>query len=521
VPVARGELPSRPLDVPALEPRRIAGNAVLTAVAQVLVMVVGGVLAVLILFEFGKSSKTDGLFAAYGAYGIVVALAQSLRGTIVARLLEGDSLAANLDAFLGNALLVFAATAVPFVVLGGPVAHLLTGSLGQSAAGSARDALLILWLAAGAQLAAALAAAALAIYNDYRAPALAYVAGSGLALVALVGLAGPLGITAAPVALALGSCVTALVMLRRLRRFGYRADGRRVLAGARSVAGVRLIAAASAGSVAGQITYLVSLGAAARIGAGAVTLYSYAFFAAMVFAGASALPIGTVMAPAISEAWDRRPESLGPAVAAVQRVGFVLIVPALALVAVAGRDLVQLVLGSKLSHHDVGEIVNVVLALGGVLVATVAQTVPLIAAYAAGMYGRVAVASGAILAVQVGGAALAVATGDLVAVAIASSATALIALAVFTAVVHGRHFAAPLLTVLRELAVVLAVAAAAFGPPALLARPFGTVAHVASGVAGLALFVVLVFRLLPAHRRLVADALAPVLAGRRAEPANA
>src|SRR5918911_2632418 len=98
----------RPLDVPPAAPRRIAGNAAVTAVAQVLVMGIGGVLAILILLEFGKGPKTDGLFAAYGAYGVITALAQSFRGTIVARLMEGESLAANLDRFLGGALGVFA-----------------------------------------------------------------------------------------------------------------------------------------------------------------------------------------------------------------------------------------------------------------------------------------------------------------------------------------------------------------------------------------------------------------------------
>ena len=48
--------------------------------------------ALLVLFAFGKTPKTDGLFAAYAVYGVLLMLAQSLRTTIVARLVEAPSL---------------------------------------------------------------------------------------------------------------------------------------------------------------------------------------------------------------------------------------------------------------------------------------------------------------------------------------------------------------------------------------------------------------------------------------------
>ena len=42
----------------------------------------------MIVLKFGKNARTDGLFAAYGVYGVLSLIAQSLRITVVARLLE-------------------------------------------------------------------------------------------------------------------------------------------------------------------------------------------------------------------------------------------------------------------------------------------------------------------------------------------------------------------------------------------------------------------------------------------------
>src|ERR687884_1093412 len=148
--------------MPEARPRAMASNAAITAVTQVASMGLGAAIAVVILLRFGKDSETDGLFAAYGVYGIVVVIAQSFRTTIVARLVEGRSLFDALDRHLGAVGVVFLGAAVPLVALAGPLARLLVGQLGDTAVHTARTALVVLWLAAGAQLASALLAAALA-----------------------------------------------------------------------------------------------------------------------------------------------------------------------------------------------------------------------------------------------------------------------------------------------------------------------------------------------------------------------
>jgi uncharacterized membrane protein YgaE (UPF0421/DUF939 family) len=71
---------------PQVRSRGMAANAAITALSQVASMALGAVIALVILLRFGKDAETDGLFAAYGVYGVLVVVAQSFRTTIVARL---------------------------------------------------------------------------------------------------------------------------------------------------------------------------------------------------------------------------------------------------------------------------------------------------------------------------------------------------------------------------------------------------------------------------------------------------
>src|SRR5687768_4640739 len=92
-----------------------ARSAIVTAASVIGSMGLGAVLAVLALLEFGKDAETDGFFAAYGVYAVLLTIAQSLRAAVVARLVEGPSLFASLDRFVGAALLIFLASGIPLV----------------------------------------------------------------------------------------------------------------------------------------------------------------------------------------------------------------------------------------------------------------------------------------------------------------------------------------------------------------------------------------------------------------------
>lgn len=265
----------------------MAGSALVTSLSTIAAMAMGGVLAIVVLLLYGKTSQTDGFFAAYGVYAVIIALAQSLRASAVARLVHG-SLWGNLDRLLGASVLILLATGVVLVGLGDPLADLLTGEDAGTAHDAARAALAILWGAGALQVLAALAAAALGALGEFGLPGAAYVCGGAAAIALVLLLEGALGIDAVATGLVCGSLLTAALMVARLARRGWRPRWSGLRAAPRSLGTMGLVLSGSIGSVALQLTYVVTLAFAARIGEGAVTLYSYSFFAAALLIGAVA-----------------------------------------------------------------------------------------------------------------------------------------------------------------------------------------------------------------------------------------
>src|SRR4051794_41075216 len=127
----------------ARPPRRVAVAAALTSVAQAVAMAIGGLLAILIAARFGTSAQTDGFFAAYGVYGLIVLVAQSSRLTLVSRMVGGQTRFGGFDAYLGAAVLMWLAAGIALVALGKPLAEALTASAPAQA--TARTSLAILW----------------------------------------------------------------------------------------------------------------------------------------------------------------------------------------------------------------------------------------------------------------------------------------------------------------------------------------------------------------------------------------
>jgi hypothetical protein len=80
--------------------RRIGRSVVLTSGGQAMAMATGGLMAVLIAARFGGSGSTDGFFAAYSVYGLVLLIAQSTRLTVVPRLIGGSTRFAQFDRYL-------------------------------------------------------------------------------------------------------------------------------------------------------------------------------------------------------------------------------------------------------------------------------------------------------------------------------------------------------------------------------------------------------------------------------------
>jgi peptidoglycan biosynthesis protein MviN/MurJ (putative lipid II flippase) len=496
---------SAPADLAERPPEhRVVGSALVTASAQVLTMAIGGLLSLVIVLKFGKTPRTDGLFAAYGVYGVLALVAQSLRVTVVPRLLAGPSLSANLDRVLGAGLALFLVSGVPLLALGGPLANLLTGDLGTQARDTAHTALAILWIAAGAQLVAALSAAALGASDEFSLPAFAYVAGGALTIVSLFALAPALDIDAVAVGLVAGSALTAMCTLGAMLLRGYRPRLSRVASARGLISTVGVILGGATGFLLYYLTLVVSIIFAARMEEGAVTLYSYAFFTALIVMGATSAPVGVVMAAPLSRTWDRRAASLEPHVLAVFRTAIVMILPVFAVAALVGDQLVELLLGSSLTGVDADALVATFLALAGMVIASVAMSVPLLAAFSTSRYTHVAAISVVAMGIQTAGSAIAFETSHLYALGIATSATVVLSLVLLLAVVYGREATAAGLMLLRELARAAFPVALAFAPGAVMAVVFGGDAWELIGAAtGIALTVLLVHSLLPEHWRLL------------------
>jgi peptidoglycan biosynthesis protein MviN/MurJ (putative lipid II flippase) len=478
-------------------------------------MAIGGLLAIVVLLEFGKDAETDGFFAAYGVYAVLLALAQSLRATVVAKLVEGGAVFASLDRLLGAAVIVTALAVVLLTGLGRPLAALLTGDLGAQAESTARTALAILGAAAGAQFVAALAAAALGTRGDFALPGLAYVVGGVVSIGLVLALDEPLGIDAVSVGVVAGSLLTAGLMLWRLAAAGWRPRLARLREGWRALGTMGLVLSGSIGSLGLQLTYVISLAFAARLGEGAVTLYSYAFFAAALLMGAVAGPAAIVLAAPLTRTWDRRPDSLRPHLVAVLRAGLALVVPVLAIAALAGDEAIEAVLGGSLSAADADQIVGTFLAMAGMVFATVAMPVPALAAYATSRYVAVGAIAVAGLAAHLAASAVAIQTDELEALGAAASLGSLLSLALMLALVWRGAWAGVMLAVLWQLVRIVAVAALAFGPPALGAVLLGNGAwDVLAALAGAALMVPLVRIALPDYWEVVLRLAPPLARGR-------
>ncbi|HEX2085686.1 MAG TPA: hypothetical protein VHF89_08395, partial [Solirubrobacteraceae bacterium] len=259
----------------------MATSTLMTSVAQAIAMLGGGVLAALVGWKYGTGPTTDGFFAAYAIYALVVMLAQTSRTSIVARLTGDDHAApfAEFDRFCGAALLLFAASGVVFVLLGDELAQVMTGDLPDTARDVERRALAILWPAGGGQLLAALGAAMLALRDDYGHAAIGFGGGAALSIAAFLLLEPALGIDALPVGIVVATAFTVGAVAVGLVRAGWRPAPRAALDLRGSASRARLVLVASLTLLLSQIANVVAVSVAGQMGSGAVTIYSYAFFA--------------------------------------------------------------------------------------------------------------------------------------------------------------------------------------------------------------------------------------------------
>ncbi len=405
---------------PAPAERRMSRSIVLTSGGQAAAMATGGLMAILIASRFGSSGRTDGFFAAYSVYGLVLLIAQSTRLTVVPRLIRGETRYAPFNRYLLGLGVLWLGCGIVFVPLGGPLASLLTGS--HVARSTARDAFLVLWPAAGAQLVAALGAAMLGVLGRFGQAAGGYVAGSLSTVVAFLVLAGPLGVDAVAVALLIGSVVTAMPVLWGLLAAGWRPQFGAARHGAARRAGLMLVGAASV--AAPQLQYVIAMAAAPRLGAGAPTSFSYGFLGTQVLVSVLAGSVSIVAAAPIATGWDRDPASLSPVVGRGFRLAVLILVPVIAGVALVGPAVAAPVLSGFGSHH-VDDVIGAFLAMTPAILAAIATAVPLVALYALHRHAEIACLAIVVALLQAGLAAAAVTVGGIVELGLATSVSSL------------------------------------------------------------------------------------------------
>jgi len=355
-------------------------SAALTAVSTLVVTAFAGVVGVVIAHEFGRTDETDGFFAAYGVFIVIVLASQAIRVAVLPTLAR-----ARIERRLAGAVAAFAIAlvivSVPLLVIGEaaarPLADVLTGSESPTAQNACAAALRWLVPAGIAYLFAGLAASGLAALDDYATAALGYALGGSAALVVIVTRVHPDGIAALWRGVALNGAIALAVPVIGLAWRAVREEmPRHALRPTGSSLGSRLGIFATAASlpIALQLLYVVCLPFASHVESGAVTSFGYAYLGAASFVSITAFSIGLVSSVPLTR--------IGLGEGAVTRhvtssswVALTVIGAAVGVFAVAGGEIVEQILGDAYGG-DVGEDVSrLIVVLSPWMVASVGVNV--------------------------------------------------------------------------------------------------------------------------------------------------
>jgi len=458
-----------------------------TAVALAVQTGLAAVVGVIIAREFGRTAQTDGFFAAYGVFVVVVLAATAIRIAVLPPLTRarGDR---RLSAEVAAYVVTVGTLAVPLVVVALAAAHPLAWLLTGGGAAEAKDtaAAALPWMigAAVLQLYAGIAASSLAALDDYVTAAGGYTAGSVAGLVYIVARVHPDGIGAVSRGMALNGAIAVTVPLVAL---ALRARRERMPIAAVRPAGITFGARMAelgigvALPLALQAIYLVCLPLAGREGTGAVTSFGYAYLIGSAVVAVTASSLGLVTSVPLTRAGVDGPR------AAVHIVSSswiaVLVIGAVAGVfGLAGGQIVHGLLGSGYGATVGSELGRLVVVLTPWMLASVGVAVAFPLMFVAEKGRILPVVAGVALAVHVPVAVLGQVTGGLDGLEVALALTTAGMLVVMLLYLE----ALPLVTrgLLVAAATVVGVAAVTFGPAGVLLGRAGAAA------CGLALYLV-------------------------------
>ncbi len=277
------------------------GRGAVTGAALAVQTGLAAVVGVIVARTFGRTAETDGFFASYGVFAVLVLAATAARVTILPALARARD-SRRLGSELSSYALAAAAVVVPLLVVAAaaarPLAALLTGFGPDAARDAASATLPWMVLAAVLQLFAGFAASALAALDDYATAAAGFTVGSvaGLALILL--RVDHDGIQAVSWGMALNGALAVAVPAGALARRAYAERVPREAARPGGASLPRRLGELTAGvalPLAMQGIYLVCLPLASSRGVGAVSSFSYAYLigSAVVAVSASSLSLVT------------------------------------------------------------------------------------------------------------------------------------------------------------------------------------------------------------------------------------
>ncbi len=355
-------------------------GAALTASSTLVVAAFAAVVGVVIAREFGRTDETDGFFAAYGVFIVIVLAAQSIRIAVLPSLARARGELRLAGAIAGFAI-ALAVVAAPLLGLfegaSEPISRLLTGDGSSAAVDACSEALRWMIPAAVAHLFAGLAASGLAALDDYATAALGYAAGSSAGLAFILARVEENGL----VAISRGMLVNGLVaLLVPASVLAWRAWRTRMPAGAVRPGGrplrsrLGLFASAAALPIALQLLYVVCLPFAGRLGPGAVTSFGYAYLLAASLVSVTAFSIGLVSSVPLTRV-GLGSGAVSRHVVSATRVALTLIAPVVGAFALTGGGIVGSVLGDAYAGDIGAEVARLVVLLSAWTVASVGVNV--------------------------------------------------------------------------------------------------------------------------------------------------
>jgi hypothetical protein len=464
------------------------GSGAVTAAALAVQTGLAAIVGVIIARKFGRNAETDGFFAAYAVFVVLVLAATAIRVTVLpryARASAGSRLASEVVATARALAIVEIPLIVVCALARDPLAALLTGFGPAAARDAAAAALPWMVVAAAAQLAAGILASALAALDDYVIAAAGYIVGSaaGLALILLAMDAH--GIVSIAWGMTLNAAVAALVPATALAvRARRRRMPRAALGVERSGVGRRLLELADGISIplGLQLVYLICLPIASRNGVGAVSSLSYGYLLGSAVITVTASSIGLVTSVPLTRT-GLDPARIARHLVASSWIAVIATGATAGIFATAGPSIVDRVLGPDYGGGAGDELARVVVALVPWMIVTIAVSLVFPLVFVEPHGGRLFVIGALMAGAQVPLALAGQALGGLTGIAIALALSTAVGLAGMLNLVGATELT--LRGLLPVLGVVGAITAVAFVPVGLL------LPGVAAGLLGAAIYAVL------------------------------